>query len=315
VPANKAFEVVKAIKTKYEREMGKVRNRLPLHIGVVYAYRKMPLRAILDAGRRMLKQKWNNKRWEVVCPARKLIEKGDKLPERFHDDQNGQFKEWFEVLIRQGNRTLTWYVPAKMGDGVTDDHWYPYVFLESSSEPTDRSRYYKAISPWNPSHSWLVHAGELEPGDGIYFTPATFDFEFLDTNARRFEIAYDEDGKRKNSLTKPYLLDEVEILDKIWKFLTQKQNGKPRLSTTQIFALREIIETKREEWFDEPHNSLADENFKKFCHDLFVNAQWQWGKPGENELKWLADMAVRGYFTDAVYLFHHVMKEKPEGEE
>lgn len=332
IPADKAFEVVKAIKTKYEREMGKVRNRLPLHIGVVYAYRKMPLRAILDAGRRMLKQKWNYKQWEVVNQARKSVERGDKLPESLHEDKNGQFKELFEILLKQGNRTLTWYIPAIMGDGQTEDRWYPYVFLKSLSEPTDRNCYYKAKNPWNSNHSWLVHAGELKSGDKIYFTPATFDFEFLETNARRFEIAYDCKGRRKNLLTRPYFLDEIGILEKIWNFIAkipkhlEDKVKKPRLSSTQIFSLREIIETKREEWFSEAEDSLKDESFKKFCHNLFVNAQWQWkwsqDDPGCNtedkfkaKLKWLTDMAVYGYFADAVYLFHHIMKEKSGGRE
>jgi len=35
--------------------MGKVRNRLPLHLGVVYAHRRTPLRAVLGAGKRMLR--------------------------------------------------------------------------------------------------------------------------------------------------------------------------------------------------------------------------------------------------------------------
>jgi len=324
IPADKAFEVVKAIKAKYEREMGKVRNRLPLHIGVVYAYRKMPLRAILDAGRRMLKQKWNDKQWEVVNQARKSVERGDKLPESLHEDQNGQFKEWFEILLKQGNRTLTWYIPAVMGDGQTEDRWYPYVFLKSLNEPTDRNRYYKAKNPWNSNHSWLVHAGELKCGDKIYFTPATFDFEFLETNARRFEIAYDCKGRRKDLLTRPYFLDEIGILEKIWNFIAkipkhlEDKVKKPRLSFTQIFSLREIIETKREEWFSEAEDSLKDESFKKFCHDLFVNAQWQWRWSQDDpecntedkfkaKLKWLTDMAVYGYFADAVYLFHHIV--------
>ncbi len=359
VPADKAFEVVKAIKTKYEREMGKVRNRLPLHIGVIYAYRKMPLRAIMDAGRRMLKQRWENLEWQICeddkgnmfygkeIKTEKELKESDLEKEYkgiFKDERGekvtSQFDRWHRIVIRQKMpvetrdsdnqkkgiyRYAVWYVPALMGDGQTEDHWYPYVFLAQESKPNGRNRYYKSPNPWNSHHSWLVHAGELEPGDKIYFTPATFDFEFLDSNARRFEIAYDGNGKRRDSLTKPYLLDEVETIERIWKFITKKQNGKPRLSTSQIFALREMIETKRDEWFEKPEDSLKDESFGKFCHDLFINAQWQWKWSQDDsecdtedkfkeKLNWLTEMAVRGYFTDAIYLFHHVMKEKPEGE-
>jgi hypothetical protein len=33
-------------------------------------------------------------------------------------------------LEHAGHR-VTWRVPLKMGDGTTDDRWYPYVFLET----------------------------------------------------------------------------------------------------------------------------------------------------------------------------------------
>ncbi|MBU1247394.1 MAG: hypothetical protein KKB70_01745, partial [Proteobacteria bacterium] len=52
--------VAQAIKEKYEREMGKVRNRLPLTLGAVYFGRRTPLAAALDAGRRILRHPARN---------------------------------------------------------------------------------------------------------------------------------------------------------------------------------------------------------------------------------------------------------------
>jgi len=207
VPADKALEILKEIKSKYEREMGKVRNRLPLHLGVVFAPRMMPLRAVSDAGRRMLKQKAKPEEWEVeyvktfgeannphenrglrvlrCCKRTDLIE-----------GNPNQFRMLYVIKLKSDEKKLTWCVPALMGDGQTEDRWYPYVFLASPDEPTDRKRYYRTdlSNPWNPAHPWLVHAGELKPGDHIYFTPATFDFIFMDNNRRRFDVAYAEDG-------------------------------------------------------------------------------------------------------------------------
>ncbi|MFO3796443.1 MAG: hypothetical protein ACK8QZ_04055, partial [Anaerolineales bacterium] len=54
IPAEQALKVVKAIRDKYEREMDKVRNRLPLTLGVVYFARRTPLAAAIETGRRML---------------------------------------------------------------------------------------------------------------------------------------------------------------------------------------------------------------------------------------------------------------------
>ncbi len=47
VPADKALNVAEAIRAKYEQEMSKVRNRLPLTMGIVFAGRRTPLPAIL----------------------------------------------------------------------------------------------------------------------------------------------------------------------------------------------------------------------------------------------------------------------------
>jgi len=318
VPADKAFEVVKAIKTKYEREMGKVRNRLPLHLGVVFADSHQPLRTILDAGRRMLNQAALPVTWKVISFTQKQTAKGDSLLSRFKGDENGQFKEWYEVSLQAADRKITWYVPAFMGDGVTEDHWYPYVFLETSSEPTDRKRYYKTdlSNPWNPEHPWLVHAGELKPDYRIYFTPATFDFIFLDHSGKRFEIAYSEAGRRLGASNRPHLLDELDDLEACWGLLTNgnrraQDQGKPawRLSSRQIHQIRDAIERKREEWFTSFEDSLNDDTFKRFCKDLLTNAEWR-TKLSDHELNRLAQWAINGVLTDAIELFLHIMKQR-----
>jgi len=125
VPARHALDVACAIKTKYEREMGKVRNRLPLHLGIVYAHRRTPLRAVMDAGRRMLKQKALDPvgEWRV---AEKVTKQTGSLPRGLTDGTH-QFAEWYAVRLenRTLDRSLTWYIPAVMGDGQTEDAWYP----------------------------------------------------------------------------------------------------------------------------------------------------------------------------------------------
>lgn len=324
VPADRALEVVKAIKTKYEREMGKVRNRLPLHLGIVYANRRMPLRAVLDAGRQMLERKDLGEltRWRV---ENDVNESTDPLPSEVQALAQGtqQFDRWYPVRLRHETtgRTLTWYVPAVMGDGTTKDHWYPYVFLETLSAPVDRMCYFQAPNPWTGSKGWLVHVGELKKEDIIYFTPSTLDFQWLDTNARRFTIACDDQGRRRDLPHRPYLLDEIETLDYVWDTL------KNHLSKNQIYILRDLIETKREEWQAAPDNKI----FRQFCHDALANAEWKKGKDGkrkdkmpwgaegkgkeekEKKEKWLqewTDYAVRGWLTDVVELYLQIMKKE-----
>jgi hypothetical protein len=319
VPADKALNVVNEIKAKYEREMGKVRNRLPMHLGIVYAHRRTPLRAILDAGRRMLNQSSMSGGWKVVCAARKLKDRCDPLPERFSTDCKGQLKEWLEILLERDGRRINWFVPAVMGDGETLDQWYPYVFLDNSAEPTDRDRRFKALNPWTGSDGWLVHAADLKTDDVVFFTPATLDFQWLDSAGRRFEIAYDDKGQRFSMPRRPYLLDELESLNEIWQTL------KSHLKKSQIYILRDLIEAKRADWQEKTLSFSRDNVFWRFCRDAIANAEWMKGKednmkdklPWEIDGKgfdvWLdrwTDYAVRGWITDAVELHLQIMKEE-----
>ena len=344
VPANKAFEVVKAIKTKYEREIGRVRNRLPLHLGIVFADSHQPLRTILDAGRRMLKRNSLASIWEVKKvkqfgePNNPNETKGWRaLSLLRYSDLIKQHPNQFRALIgirlenKWSCRDFTWFVPAVMGDGQTEDHWYPYVYWvkdkEGNTEPDEanRSRYYQAPNPFdldennNPKPAWLVHAAELEPGDIIYFTPATFDFLWLGHGGDRFRLAYDKEGRRLGTLHRPYLLDELEELERCWRLLAgekkKDKDGKQeksvkRLSSRQLHQVRDLIEGKRAEWFENPESSVQDSTFRSFCEDVLRNAEWT-DEPTEKELENLTQWAVNGLLADAVELFYHIMKERP----
>jgi hypothetical protein len=65
LPANDALHVADHIKGKYENEMGKVRDRLPIHLGLIFAERRTPVRALLEAGRAMLDDQPRQESWEI----------------------------------------------------------------------------------------------------------------------------------------------------------------------------------------------------------------------------------------------------------
>lgn len=309
VPADKSLEVIKEIKNKYDREMGKVRNRLPLHLGVVYFDRRTPLRSALDAGRQMLTYKSpdNKQLWEVQS-----ISKG-QLPNEKQDLSNGtqQFNETITLILTQGDRTITWHVPAKMGDGSTDDNWYPYVFLETNgddSQVNGRQRAIKSQRPGETTPCWLVHAADLKEGDRIYFTPSTFDFEFLDSTARRFEIYYDENGRRPRQ-TRPFYLEDIDRFDTLWKILKN-------LETSQRHQVIYSIEATREKWHGQnEQESLTDSVFKQFVTDTLANATWtkdykKWTDIPQQQRQQLIDAGVRGELADLAELHMEILKER-----
>jgi CRISPR-associated Csx11 family protein len=328
VPADKAIDIVTDIKNNYELEMGKVRNRLPIHLGIAFADYKTPLRVILDAGRRMLKQEsFHVEGWHVIkkeSPSSDIPLPPDYLKNNKH------FAECVRLELSRDERRAVWHVPLKMGDGSTDDEWYPYVFVQYDKDgetPSGRTRMFEAPCPWNTDvqgkaqSAWLVHASDIHEGDVIYFTPSTLDFQWLDTGGRRFEIAYDDKGCRQDMQRRPYMLDELVTFKKIWDTLSA------HLTSSQIHALNELIETKRNDWKDSSETSGV---FTQFCRDTIANIDWRkkemenervypWGNDTKTpEKAWLDEWtgyATRGLLTDVIELYMKILKKKPECEE
>lgn len=318
VPADKSLDIMDDIKNKYELEMGKVRNRLPIHLGMVFADYKTPLRVILDAGRRMLKQeschvdKWHVTKKEGPSSDISL------LPN--HLKNNKHFAEFVRLELSRDGRRAVWHVPLKMGDGNTEDEWYPYVFVQYDKEgktPAGRTHMFETPCPWNKDiqgiaqSTWLVHASDIQDGDVVYFTSATLDFQWLDTSGRRFEIAYDDRGCRLDVQRRPYMLDEIETIKKIWKTLCC------HLTSTQIHGMNELIETKRSEW-------ESSKVFRQFCRNTIANLDWKkkndeyaWEIDKKPEEEWLnewTDYAECGLLNDIIELYMKILKKNPENE-
>jgi hypothetical protein len=335
VPADRAVDVIEAIRHKYEREMHKVLDRLPLHLGMVIAPRRTPLRAVLDAGRAMLQRagpRWEP--WEVVeKPAKK---EADEAP-AYVCEGNRHFMRWWDVSLQAkhsktppvsdaeapldsagegatapGTERRNLRIGAVMGDGETPDVWYPHLLTrapEVGDGLDDR--------PWK-------HPADLEPGDVVYIAASTFDFEFLDTTARRFEIAYGAAGRRRGWPTRPYRLDEVERLHAVWRLVAG------RLTNSQWMALDSLIEAKRQAWGES--RGVAEDYtpaFQRFVRDALRTAEWRWavvtqgeGATGkahhEQRRGWrnlsateqalLERAALQGVLHDVINLYHEAMK-------
>jgi hypothetical protein len=276
-PAKSALAVVKAIKAKYEREMGKVRNRLPLTLGVVYAGRRTPLAALLDAGRRMLRRPS-----QVLQPEVRELTPQNPLPDGWPSK--------LDVKLRLGEREIVVGVPTVMGDNTTPDVWYPY--WQAAGKPTDRNRWFIG-----PGGEHWVHVCDLRPGDTVTSTPSTFDFEYLDVSARRFEVAYGDDGQRlgNDNRQRPYLLEQLAELEDTWEQVRH-------LPTSQIKGLEALIEAKRRDW-GEPIGTLnVSPTFKRFVGDVLREAQVY--TPA------LEQAAITGLLADALEIHLTIHKEK-----
>jgi len=159
VPAAAALEIAKNIRQEYQRQFGKVQNRLPLFLGLVFFQRKISLTAVMDTALRMLAAPLKDELWKVG-----------------QDVTSGQVKFMNDV---------EWNIPTVMGDGTTPDNWYPYFFF--SGTPSHAQHYFQH------NGSWLVHVNDLKQGNEVKVIPSRFTYLFLETTARRFRFDPERD--------------------------------------------------------------------------------------------------------------------------
>jgi hypothetical protein len=146
----------------------------------------------------------------------------------------------------------------------------------------------------------------LQVGDQVWFAPATFDFEFLDTTTRRFEIHYDTNGRRANRHTRPFYLDDLERFDRLWEVFL-------RLSTTQRHQVVRMIEATREEWFGQDRmvaRRSPIQVFRQFVHDTLAGAEWDWKALSQNIRAQLVAAGTKGELADLLELRMEILKEE-----
>ncbi len=264
VPAAKALELAQAVKRKYEREMGRVRDRLPLYLGLVFCHRRTPLRAVLQAGRNMLNMggrcKWDD--WRLV---QKNYNNGSEC----------------ELVFDNG---ITWRIPVVTGDGEREDEWYPRMY-EGNTCKTKKAEYVK----------------DLQVDLKVWVKPSRFDFEFLDTTGRRFEVYYGSNGRCPRR-TRPFYLEDLDRLDSLWSLFKQ-------LTVSQRHQVISIIEATRERWYgqDVDGRSRYDPVFRQFVADTLAGAEWR--ASSQPDLQGLVEAGVRGELADLAELYMEILKE------
>jgi hypothetical protein len=258
---------------------------------MVFADRRTPLPAILDAGRRMLKQPIQDEYWTVVQKV-EVLSANSSIPD--------------EVLltVERGGQRVPIKTRIVMGDGKTEDAWYPYWCVEKDKDgkrPFGRKRQFVGAN----GKEW-VHVCNLKEGDLVHFIPPRFDFEFLDSAARRFEVSYNGSAKRRGYYhpARPYYLEQIDEFDRLWDILSKG------LATSQIHNLIEIIETKRMEWLAKQD----DATFQNMVSNALNNAYWR-SRPIQDDFKSLEQAALSGQLADIVELHMRILKESTKVDE
>jgi CRISPR-associated Csx11 family protein len=169
VPLNAAGPCVDAAVKKWEKEFGRVWDRMPLRVGIVAFPRMTPFQAVIEATRNLeddLSQ-GEEKPWRVV--------------ESYVRDGVAAL-----MLAQPDGRHELVTVPAALPDGRADDY-YSYVAVTDRSERHSRD----FTTPASKGRLGQVyrHIADLAPGDGVAVAPSRLAMIFMDSTARRFERA------------------------------------------------------------------------------------------------------------------------------
>lgn len=260
VPGAKALEAACKIRDRYEEEMSRVRDRLPLHLGLVFFDHRTPLYAALDAGRRMLAFPNERQTWTV-------------------EEADGD--DYRRIVFQNG---VEWLIPLKMGDGVTDDQWY------------------------------LGSLSSASPGEQIQVHPSHFEYLFLDTSARRFDVRLDEQTRRRphplfgsRYSPRPYLLEDLHRMEQIWQWCWQ-QDG---MTTTRLHGIRDLLATRFEEWdLAEKERSANEWQTYEGLVAQVLGKEFSNYAPGSPEYQGLRQAMLDGLFFDCLELHLQILKEK-----
>ncbi len=305
LPARTSYELLKKIKQEYETQFGKVFGKLPLHVGLIYFKRKMPMFAVLNSANRMMK-------FEVEGSSGiKFVVTSDPVYEN-----DCIYLEVRSVDREHRSSSYKIRVPYKLGDGDID-YYHPYLAVEDSSEDVVE------IKIGENNTIVQKHICRTKQDDVIKSEIYFLDLLFLDSNVRRFDIG----KKRKHWLftkstnkPKPYLLWDIDNFERLRELVMDKL----RLTTTQVMNLYEMLIEKIEDWNLMDVDKLRnDGTFEMLVKNAIKSVPLRLkvvkdgesgnGKISKKDYEFLKESILNGMFFDFVDLWHTILKEKFEG--
>ena len=290
VPADKAVEVTSLLYKCYIERFGKVMGRLPFSVGNIFFGRKMPMFVVLDAAKRMI----NN--FDSLAK--------DHVP--FKAESKGNVSLDLSSALGKLARTIEWKLPYNLGNCEPDYH-HPYFIVKANDKKmeTDRSTFFKTIT------GDVIHFSEVKVGDELRIYPNYYDFEFLDSNTRRHDIALGEDDRRTSNVakfnSKPVLLDELDQkMLVLWQQLLQDRQLEG-VTDTKLRNLQSLWLTKYQEWRVDLSKKSSQE-CKQWLSLVEQSVTKEFGR--KNEL--LCETIENGVFFDTLELYLGILKQRIE---
>lgn len=278
VSASKTPEILKEIRKRYMNFFGKVYGKLPLHMSIIYFKRKTPFYAILDSAKRFLR-----------CAKNEYLNKEFKVKVKNDPEISDTVKIETDIGKLQ--------IPIKLGNGETD-YYHPYLMVENGEESIEIGCYKEK------------HARTLRKSDNIKIHPSFFDFIFLDSNIRRFDVHL-KDGKRPHSLfereLRPYYIEDIDKFYEIWDILERNCDN------TQLNNFESLLLSKIREWKLRNLEDFCNEEFEKLTRASIRNVLGI--NRGSPDFEIIFQSVVSGIFFDVKELNHTILKRTLGGRE
>ncbi len=310
VPAGEALTVTANIYDQFVSRFGKVMGRLPLSVGNIFFNEHTPMFAVLDAGRRMAAN-FRALMWEPVKASVSTASKFDLAAKHLTLDglEHGE----------QSPRGVSfrWKISGCLGN-TEPDYYHPYLIVKKDGRDySGREGYFKTMA------GDVVHASAVRSGDTLQVFPPYYDFEFLDTTTRRYDLAL-EDGRRRSCVTgvhsRPYVLEgSTRGLAGLWARLKSSGDDDlmPGLTDSQLRNIESLWLTKLKEW----QVDLGRPESEAFCRwSSLVTATLRkefprYRDPDDGcleDLEYLQEAVFSGMFFDCLELHLRILKEKVE---
>lgn len=302
VPASDAFIITRAIHKKYYEEMGKVRDRLPLNLGIVYFQKYVPAAAVLDAGNRLLSYPRNDSIYQI-----EQVNANNKYwVNSFGDITSKDSATHIRFVIKNGkNKRSEFNIALKNKDGKWDEV-HPKLRVVGEKTTSDDETKYEAI----PAREVGVQK--------ILFSQSCFDYIYLDTASKRFETSLDKNNERRyhpivnlENSPRPYQIEDIEKLHQIWEFV-KIAPAKPKMTKTKLYGIRDLLNQRISDWhvFDGSADDDVKEIFEKFVEKIIIK-EFHYAE-GSFPFKLLKESMIDGSFFDCLDINLHILKQKLE---
>lgn len=313
VPAERAVMITRKIYAEYLKRFGKVVGRLPFSIGNIFFAEKTPMFTVLDSARRMVNnfEKLAEQQAEI-----RVVGKDHHCDETTITNKERLVFKFDQITYpsyRPTDKTWCWKLSFTLGDGNDVDYYHPYFMVKKGSKDySSRDNYFPTVV------GEVIHFNEVEAGDVLHLYPNHYDYEFLDSNARRYDLALNGSNRRTGStgrfLSKPYLLDELEQgLEGLWEKI---QALMPGITDTKLRNIESLWLSKLQEWDVNPEDKDSEE-FKRWTELVEATLKKEFlrfrdfTKPENQEaLNRLKESIISGLFFDCLELNFRILKNK-----